>query len=1079
MNSLISKPAVSNRKRGRPRKVKDSDTKPSVPVIQKQAEQQLPLILENGKISCRKCKKSFLKERHFKTHRCLAGIDYVDEAMCDSDNDSVVAAAAAAAASAGENDNVDEIEDEDGDFRLKSERPLKKQKRTRYPIHRGSTDRKDDADSIGENHHDVEPSPAVTIELSNGLESIPDDPASLLENSVIPRVSEAPTFATDDEKRRFDDSLNVEISSFEHMFRVHKIEQDLNETTSVQTSRGSQELTIYSCNTCNKVFKSLSHIRHHCLTHTDLKPFKCTKCSYTSNSKGNLYTHMRKHTGQFYRCKSCDFKSVNRSHVIDHESIHNAERHRCEICQNDYSTLKSLINHVRKYHGSNQRGVDYLQQFLSRQTASSAGAVLHQCHVCNRKFKKKIDRDRHLFVHKLSVRQTMYKCEVCDYSSHRRRYLEYHMQKHRIIYCCAICSLRFASAAQLNQHLDEFHLSENCPQPSDERIRSNLFDSCINASLFLPEPDGTIDLLATDQPSLLEENCSLLEKLPPETSDNCASEETTTLLKDSTRSLSDVVATVDESEQLRSILRGAADETDILIEASADSDRRTTEDETIDERTQMFSYDIYEKLNYHLLNTDLLNKIKEMFGDKECQYCGRLFNHLTDLQPHLFTHTGDKPFPCDKCDYHAVNKGTLMRHIEKYHEYIQYSCTEEACSFTAIGRYQLWVHLQKHKSSKSDCPVCKTRFTDKQMLNVHISTQHPDFNRDEVQRSINISRRVNRCPNCDRVFVAQNGTDVQKHVCTREAKKTFRCELCRHTSSNINNLKIHMLRHYNTKLLQCDYCDKKYKSKTALRCHIRTHKNGGRIFKCTKCPYNAEQKSQLVKHMTRHEVLKQYRCEKCEFSTNALGAIRTHNNRYHNNTATALTTTTTEQLDSFKMFKCLSCDSLFENVELIHHHLRDAHLLEVEDIRVFESCDNVMVSAEGSATTTLSDNAETQVVQLNISNNQPSIESTASLESLQFNEGEMNAKPVSTINILQQIIAQQQELLEAQQGDSISLQQTGGASLNPAETIVIKQQQEQQTAGVEQATQFVIQCSASEEAAELFKQVEQAMNADS
>ena len=25
--------------------------------------------------------------------------------------------------------------------------------------------------------------------------------------------------------------------------------------------------------------------------------------------------------------------------------------------------------------------------------------VIHQCHVCNRKFKKKIDRDRHLFIH--------------------------------------------------------------------------------------------------------------------------------------------------------------------------------------------------------------------------------------------------------------------------------------------------------------------------------------------------------------------------------------------------------------------------------------------------------------------------------------------------------------------------------------------------------------------------------------------------------------------------------------------------------------------------------------------------------
>ena len=65
--------------------------------------------------------------------------------------------------------------------------------------------------------------------------------------------------------------------------------------------------------------KSLSHIRAHCLIHTDIKPFTCLKCSYRTNSSGSLYFHMRKHTGNVFWCSSCDFKCMKRSHLLDHE----------------------------------------------------------------------------------------------------------------------------------------------------------------------------------------------------------------------------------------------------------------------------------------------------------------------------------------------------------------------------------------------------------------------------------------------------------------------------------------------------------------------------------------------------------------------------------------------------------------------------------------------------------------------------------------------------------------------------------------------------------------------------------------
>ena len=151
---------------------------------------------------------------------------------------------------------------------------------------------------------------------------------------------------------------------------------------------------------------------------------------------GNLYTHMRKHTGQMFTCKLCKFTSANRTHLLEHEATHSREKHVCKVCHHTYNTVKSLINHVRKYHGNTKDGMAYLQTFQGKQ--KKGPAVLHQCHVCNRKFKKKVDRDRHLFVH--NIRDSgVYLCKLCGHASVRREYFLKHIARHRLLFRCCVC----------------------------------------------------------------------------------------------------------------------------------------------------------------------------------------------------------------------------------------------------------------------------------------------------------------------------------------------------------------------------------------------------------------------------------------------------------------------------------------------------------------------------------------------------------------------------------------------------------------------------------------------------------------
>lgn len=259
---------------------------------------------------------------------------------------------------------------------------------------------------------------------------------------------------------------------FSHFF------QTMNSNAVTNAPRSNGDISLHSCNICEKVFKSLSHIRYHCLTHIDGKSFKCPECDFRSNSKGmykllhnllqfdasqiegvailnssvtdfclanqnlhfyivvitewmvphllakvlrstrlgmlislgwhpiryligcqnsgqnvvsmfyvlgnvwrifcrrglifyyktvtgNIYSHMRKHTGQYYRCRTCEFKTVNKSHLLEHEGTHSGTVHSCSLCRKHYSTIKSLSNHVRIYHSNTEEGKVYYQKFVN------------------------------------------------------------------------------------------------------------------------------------------------------------------------------------------------------------------------------------------------------------------------------------------------------------------------------------------------------------------------------------------------------------------------------------------------------------------------------------------------------------------------------------------------------------------------------------------------------------------------------------------------------------------------------------------------------------------------------------------
>ena len=55
---------------------------------------------------------------------------------------------------------------------------------------------------------------------------------------------------------------------------------------------------------------------------------------------------------------------------------------------------------------------------------------------------------------------------------------------------------------------------------------------------------------------------------------------------------------------------------------------------------------------------------KQLVGrDNSCKFCGKLFKNTSNLTVHIRSHTGEKPYKCNKCEYSCAQSSKLTRHM--------------------------------------------------------------------------------------------------------------------------------------------------------------------------------------------------------------------------------------------------------------------------------------------------------------------------------------------------------------------------------------------------------------------------------
>ncbi|XP_053688039.1 zinc finger protein 729-like [Sabethes cyaneus] len=150
----------------------------------------------------------------------------------------------------------------------------------------------------------------------------------------------------------------------------------------------------------------------------------------------------------------------------------------------------------------------------------------------------------------------------------------------------------------------------------------------------------------------------------------------------------------------------------------------------------------------------------------------------------------------------------------------------------------------------------------------------------ERHKAVHLKRenRTYTCSECAEVFKTYE--EMRTHSMNHPQNQVV-CEVCGTSLKNAYSLKAHMERHEDIRKYCCEYCDYASNTKLALQAHMSIHTKNGWNKRCEVCGVVFRTTSRLKRHMESHDNERKYACEQCPVRFNTTNALRNHFIRVH------------------------------------------------------------------------------------------------------------------------------------------------------------------------------------------------------
>ncbi|XP_063069565.1 zinc finger protein 142 [Engraulis encrasicolus] len=315
----------------------------------------------------------------------------------------------------------------------------------------------------------------------------------------------------------------------------------------------------------------------------------------------------------------------------------------------------------------------------------------------------------------------------------------------------------------------------------------------------------------------------------------------------------------------------------------------------------------------------------------QCPTCKRHFTSKSKLGIHMLREAGQKLHHCHLCDYGAVERNSLRRHLANVHgeqagaevrsdKYPcptcgetfqqskqlkahmkvhnvpregQLSCLHEGCSFQTTEKRDLQGHLgDTHNMMAVECRhhACSALFLSAEAMEAHTRT-HQAFHCTECdfscsnktlfqqhKRKGHAGKEELNCGFC--AFTTFNPVEFDQHVGHFHAnEKAHRCQQCDFVTAHKRVLTRHMLLHTGEKPHKCKICDFRCRDETYLSKHMLTHSDD-KNHMCSVCGYVTKWKQYLSVHMRKHSGDLRYKCNQCSYRCHRTDQLNSHKLRH-------------------------------------------------------------------------------------------------------------------------------------------------------------------------------------------------------